>query len=95
MWNRPVYVGRNVKVAESLYRKALDEGREGVGAAIFWLKTRARWKETSTHEIEGKRRHGLLRLDRPVRPVLRHSSRRVGKWGIGFANVKECGAGGN
>ena len=39
------------RVAESLYRKALGDGREGVTAAIFWLKTRARWKETSVHEL--------------------------------------------
>ena len=35
----------NARVAESLYRKATGEGREAVTAAIFWLKTRARWKE--------------------------------------------------
>ena len=44
----------NARVAESLYRKATGEGREAVTAAIFWLKTRARWKETSVHEVEGK-----------------------------------------
>jgi hypothetical protein len=36
----------NAKVAESLFRKATGEGRESVTAAIFWLKTRARWKES-------------------------------------------------
>jgi hypothetical protein len=41
----------NARVAESLYRKALGDGRESVTAAIFWLKTRARWKETSVHEV--------------------------------------------
>ena len=35
----------NARVAESLYRKALGDSREAVTAAIFWLKTRARWKE--------------------------------------------------
>jgi hypothetical protein len=40
----------NARVAESLYRKAIGEGRESVTAAIFWLKTRARWKEVSVHE---------------------------------------------
>lgn len=44
----------NARVAESLYRKALGDGREGVTAAIFWLKTRARWKETHVHEIDSK-----------------------------------------
>ena len=33
------------KVAESLYRKALGDGSQSVTAAIFWLKTRAGWKE--------------------------------------------------
>jgi hypothetical protein len=44
----------NARVAESLYRKATGEGREAVTAAIFWLKTRARWKETSVHEHTGR-----------------------------------------
>ena len=41
----------NARVAESLYRKAIGEGRESVTAAIFWLKTRARWKETHVSKI--------------------------------------------
>src|SRR5262245_1240803 len=40
----------NAKVAESLYRLATGQGREAVTAAIFWLKARARWKETTTLE---------------------------------------------
>ena len=44
----------NARVAESLFRKATGEGRESVSAAIFWLKTRARWKETSIHEHTGE-----------------------------------------
>ena len=40
------HIKANARVAESLYRKAIGEGRESVTAAIFWLKTRARWKET-------------------------------------------------
>ncbi len=47
------HVKANVKVAENLYRKATGEGREAVTAAIFWLKTRAGWKETTTHEFGG------------------------------------------
>jgi hypothetical protein len=43
----------NARVAESLYRKATGDGREAVIAAIFWLKTRARWKEVSVHEHTG------------------------------------------
>jgi hypothetical protein len=44
----------NARVAESLYRKATGDGREAVTAAIFWLKTRARWKEVSVHEHTGR-----------------------------------------
>jgi hypothetical protein len=43
----------NAKVAENLHRKATGDGREAVTAAIFWLKTRAHWKETSVHEVSG------------------------------------------
>ncbi len=48
------HVKANAKVAENLYRKATGEGREAVTAAIFWLKTRAGWKETSVHEVGGR-----------------------------------------
>lgn len=34
----------NVKVAGALFKAAIDQNN--VGAMIFWLKTRARWKET-------------------------------------------------
>ena len=46
-------VKANAKVAENLYRKATGDGREAVIAAIFWLKTRAGWRETNVHEISG------------------------------------------
>ena len=49
------HVKANAKVAENLFRKATGEGREAVIAAIFWLKTRAGWKETAVHEIGGPR----------------------------------------
>jgi hypothetical protein len=45
------HVKANARVAENLYRKATGEGREAVVAAIFWLKTRAGWKETSVREL--------------------------------------------
>src|SRR6476619_4772114 len=48
------HVKANAKVAENLYRKATGEGRESVIAAIFWLKTRAGWRETSIHELTGR-----------------------------------------
>ena len=49
----------NAKVAENLFRKATGEGREAVTAAIFWLKARAGWKETSVKELTGKDEHPL------------------------------------
>lgn len=38
-------VKANTAVAKNLFRMATGEGREAVTAAIFWLKTRARWSE--------------------------------------------------
>jgi hypothetical protein len=46
------HIKANTKVAENLYRRATGESREAVTAAIFWLKTRARWREApQTHEV--------------------------------------------
>lgn len=47
-------VKANSKVAESLYRKATGDGAQSVTAAIFWLKTRAGWKDTSEVRLTGK-----------------------------------------
>lgn len=35
----------NAMVAQSLFKRAISDGQQSVTAAIFWLKTRARWKE--------------------------------------------------
>ena len=44
----------NSLVAQSLFNKATKgEGSSSVTAAIFWLKTRARWRERDIHEITG------------------------------------------
>jgi len=40
----------NASVAETLFKQA-KEGN--TTAMIFWLKSRAKWKETSQHEISG------------------------------------------
>lgn len=42
----------NATVAESLYKKAIGDDKGSVTAAIFWLKTRAGFKETSVTEIK-------------------------------------------
>lgn len=43
----------NALVAQSLFRKATGNGPQNVTAAIFWLKTKARWKESQQVEISG------------------------------------------
>jgi hypothetical protein len=47
----------NSRVAENLFRKATGEGREAVVAAIFWVKTRAGWREVSTREVQSDVRY--------------------------------------
>ena len=44
------HIKANSKIAESLYRKAMGDGPQSVTACIFWLKTRAQWKETTVQE---------------------------------------------
>jgi hypothetical protein len=48
------HIKATAKVAESLFRKATGEGSQSVTAAIFWLKTRAGWKETVVQEQTGE-----------------------------------------
>jgi hypothetical protein len=43
-------VKANSRMAENLYRKAMGDGPQAVTATIFWLKTRAQWKETMVQE---------------------------------------------
>jgi transposase-like protein len=43
----------NAKVAESLYKKAIGDGPQSASSAMFWLKTRAQWKETQNVEHSG------------------------------------------
>ena len=47
------HIKANSAVAQSLYKKATGEGASAVTAAIFWLKTRAGWKETVVNEHSG------------------------------------------
>jgi hypothetical protein len=57
------HVKANARVAENLYRKATGDGREAVIAAIFWLKTRARWKETVVNEVTIRHEDALALLE--------------------------------
>jgi hypothetical protein len=45
------HVKANSRMAENLYKKAMGDGPQAVTATIFWLKTRARWKETTVAEV--------------------------------------------
>ena len=59
----------NAKVAENLYRIALGEGREAVTAAIFWLKTRAKWREPMSQEFTGQNgepHQPITRIERTI-----------------------------
>jgi len=47
------------KVAESLYKKATGDGPQSVTAAIFWLKTRARWKEAPQQHVHAAVIHDI------------------------------------
>jgi hypothetical protein len=41
------HIQANVRVAEALLRQATGDGHKAVTAAIFWLKTRAGWRDRS------------------------------------------------
>jgi hypothetical protein len=74
------HIKANAKVAESLYRKAIGEGRESVTAAIFWLKTRARWKEVSVHEhIEAHEKITISQTQDLVRRTMEGADRFTAK----------------
>ena len=45
------HIKANSRMAENLYKKAMGDGPQAVTATIFWLKTRARWKEATVNEI--------------------------------------------
>ncbi len=64
------HVRTNAKVAENPHRLASGDGREAVTAAIFWLKTRAKWKETSVHELGGASDLPPLRIERIERVII-------------------------
>lgn len=60
------HIKANVRVAENLYRKATGDGRESVTAAIFWMKARAGWRETSVQQIGGALDMSPIRIERII-----------------------------
>ena len=62
------HIEANARVAENLYRIATsDRGKETVTAAIFWMKTRAGWRETVRLENSGPN-GGPLQHDHRISP---------------------------
>lgn len=56
------HIKATAKVAENLFRKATGDGSQAVTAAIFWMKTRAGWKETAVNEVRLSHEDALERL---------------------------------
>lgn len=50
----------NSAVAASLFQKAIGPGKEGVTAAIFWLKCRAGWREKDNEQQPGKKEQAQM-----------------------------------
>jgi hypothetical protein len=48
------HIRANTAVAQFLFKKATSDGPQAITAAIFWLKTRAGWKDTATPELGKK-----------------------------------------
>jgi hypothetical protein len=65
------HIKATAKVAEFVFRKATTEGSQAVTAAIFWMKSRAGWKETSLHEVSGR--------DGAAIEVAKHGDRQVAR----------------
>jgi len=47
----------NLAVAQSLFKKATGDGPAAVAAAIFWMKSRARWSTMDTVQVQAEVRH--------------------------------------
>lgn len=48
------HIEANAQVAQSLFKQATNKEKPNVSAAIFWLKCRAEWRETTAVELTGK-----------------------------------------
>ena len=50
-------IDANASIAQTLFQQAKGGN---TSAAIFWLKTRARWKETTAHEVTGAEGQSII-----------------------------------
>jgi hypothetical protein len=76
-------------VAESLFRRATGEGREGVVSAIFWLKTRAGWRETTVHEINPHAHRTPEEIEARIRELLGRAKARDPGWTARLTEARE------
>lgn len=56
-------VKANEKVAGALFKNATGNDPKAVSAAIFWLKTRARWRDVNPVEVSGPNGGPLQSVD--------------------------------
>jgi hypothetical protein len=59
-----------------LYKKAMGDGPQSVTATIFWLKTRARWKEATGSEPAAPTAYPTLIVRTIVEPPPRDTNGR-------------------
>jgi len=81
----------NAKVAESLFRRATGEGREGVAAAIFWLKTRAGWRETTVHEVRPYSHMSVEEIDARIKDLMTRIDAAEPGWTARLSNDQDVG----
>lgn len=67
----------NAKVASSLYRAATDQAKPNVVAAIFWLKSRAGWREADA----------VARENEPGKKEVAAREARTAEQGTGWADL--------
>ena len=84
----------NAKVAESLFRWATGEGREGVVAAIFWLKTRAGWRETTVHEVRPYSHMSVEEIDARIKELVKRFEATDPSWTARLTDALNKGAAG-
>ena len=76
------HIRANMAVAQSLFRRATGNGPQSVTAAIFWLKTRAGWKDTVTPEM-GKKEIAAWRAK-----AVHDGTRGNGEWADLLADIR-------
>lgn len=53
----------NAQVAQNLFSIATSRDQGAVAAAIFWMKTRGKWKEINHHALGGDNDRAPIKID--------------------------------